>query len=98
MTDKIRYNIVSQAINQAQFASPGNNINERYQSEVDHIRNNQLLSDKEKEKAIDRITKTKDRENFSRLKGQTYQCNICGQAGFTILNCEYCVRAALESD
>src|SRR5579859_5338577 len=97
MTDQIRWNLVYQAIDQAQFANSGN-VNESYQSEVYHIRNNQLLSDQEKEEAIQTLTETKDCENFMRLKEQTYQCNICGQAGFTILNCEHCVRAALKSD
>ena len=98
MTDEIRRNMVIQAINEAQFANPGGNINETYEGTIKHIHNNQSINEKEKEEAIRLITVTKDRENFFRLKEETYPCDICSKAGFTILNCEHCVRDTLQKN
>jgi len=97
MPDEIRKDMVTQAIDQAQFANSGN-VNQSYQGRIDHIQNNQLINDKEKEAAIRTITVNKDFVNFMELKEQTYPCDICSRAGFTILNCEHCVRDALRSD
>src|SRR4051812_39904567 len=98
MTDQIRWNIVAQAIDNASFANRNNNLNKSYLARIKHIQNNELLNAKEKEEAIRQITETKDLRNFFELKEQTYSCNMCGREGFTILNCEHCVKDALQSN
>ena len=94
----IREDMVIQAVNEAQFAYSGSNLNESYQEGIKHIRNNQSLNEKEKERAISYVTRYKDHYNYFTLKEDTYPCEICGREGFTILQCEHCVRDALEKN
>jgi len=98
MSNQIRHNMVSQAINEAQLANPGNDINETYERKVQHIQNNQAINENEKKEAIRQLSEYKDIKNFFELKEQTYPCDICGRSGFTIVNCEHCVRDALKTN
>lgn len=82
---------------QATFASPGKNVNEKYETIIEHIRNNNLLTGEEKDKAIDNITVSKDYQNLLFLKGPTYPCDICSKEGYTISFCKHCARETLQS-
>jgi len=92
----LRYDLINTAIYQAQFANPGNDVNEQYEGMIQHIEANVLLTNQEKEKAKELITDDKDKENLLRLKGPKYKCNKCKKAGFTISFCEHCVRETLR--
>src|SRR5579883_2240430 len=97
MTDKIQWNLAFQARDEAHLINPGN-INENYEKRINHIKKNESINEKEKKEAIKATTKDKDRQNFFELKQITYPCDICGQAGFTVMNCEHCVRDRLSAN
>jgi len=85
------------ALDQAQFATAGKDFNEIYEGAIQHIQNNNMLTNEEKDEAKERFTQIKDHQNLLFLKGPTYPCNKCGKAGYTILSCEHCIRDTLES-
>src|SRR2546430_533997 len=97
MSTTIRWDRVRAATKQAEFEFP-DDPNVVHQARIQCVDNNCLLTDAEKEKAKDWLTKNKDRLNLLYTKGPTYLCNICGKSGFTIQYCELCVRKVLQEN
>ena len=55
----LRYDLINAAIDQAQFATRGKNINEQYEGIIQHIEANGLLINKETEVAKNGLLITK---------------------------------------
>ncbi|CAG8529036.1 1469_t:CDS:2 [Ambispora gerdemannii] len=94
----IRWNLVNTASDEAQLATPGENVNEQYEGVLKLLKANAKLSNSEKIEAERNFTFMKDRENLVRLKGPTYLCKQCNRSGYTILFCELCARDHLTKN
>src|SRR6266487_4659775 len=91
------YDLISQVIDESQLITPGKDINEQYEGQLEYIQNHKQLTQDEKEEAKEVITIMKDYANLLQLKGPTYQCEQCHQQSFTISDCEHCVRNILKA-
>lgn len=93
------WELINKAMHEAQVAlNFVGNVNETYSAEINHIENNSYLTEEEKEKAKLSVTKDKDIENLLRLKGPVYPCDQCGRLGYTIENCEHCLKDSLRKE
>src|SRR5438094_515500 len=94
---KLRWDLITQAIEESQFAAPGNDFNEIYNGRLKYIQENEQLTEAEKEEANENITFHKNYINLIRLKVPTYRCKKCNQQSLTISSCEHCVRNILKA-
>ncbi|KAG9300678.1 hypothetical protein G9A89_023476 [Geosiphon pyriformis] len=97
MSPNLRYDLVYKAVEEAHIENPGE-TNEQYEIRLRHINRNIFLTEQEKSCAKAVFTKSKDQENLLNRTGQTYKCNLCGRAGYTVEFCENCARDCLEKD
>lgn len=86
------------AIHEANLATPGTDMNDKYEDMIKHIQNNGTLTTREKDSARREVLYIKDRNNLLFTKGPTYKCNVCQKEGFTMQNCQHCIQKVLQDN
>ncbi|CAG8688940.1 12853_t:CDS:2 [Ambispora leptoticha] len=96
MAQELRSDVIHRVLDESKFVPECQDSIEKSCGCVKYIESNSELTDAEKERAKLLIYMNKDIENLIRIKGSTYPCKVCNKSGYTMLNCEHCMRSCLK--
>ncbi|CAG8666803.1 13038_t:CDS:2, partial [Ambispora gerdemannii] len=96
MAQELRSDVIHRVLDESKFAPECQDIMEKLCGFDKYIDSNSELTDAEKKRAKFLILMNKDKENLIRVKGSTYPCKVCNKSGYTMLNCEHCMRSCLK--
>ncbi|CAG8622281.1 12366_t:CDS:2 [Gigaspora rosea] len=94
---KIREELITCLINDIYTNAQGDDWNEIYDELIYSLENSTILSEEEKKFAIKESTWDKNFFNMNK-KGSQYICSTCEKSGYTIDDCEHCLRDCLSKD
>ncbi|CAG8660945.1 18891_t:CDS:1 [Racocetra fulgida] len=93
----IREELITCIINDIYANAQGDDWNEIYEELIHALKNRTELSEEEKKFAINESTWDKNFFNLTK-KGPKYICSTCKKLGYTIDDCEHCLRECLRKD
>ncbi|CAG8733049.1 14809_t:CDS:2 [Gigaspora margarita] len=93
----MREELITCLINDIYTNAQGDDWNEIYGELIYSLENSTILSEEEKNFAIKESTWDKNFFNMNK-KGPKYICSKCEKSGYTIDDCEHCLRDCLSKD
>ncbi|CAG8460775.1 20068_t:CDS:2 [Dentiscutata erythropus] len=93
----IREELITCLINDIYTNAQGDDWNEIYEELIYSLENSTILNEEEKKFAIKESTWDKNFFNLNK-KGPKYICSTCEKPGYTVNDCEHCLRDCLRKD